>query len=237
MNKQDEAIEKQPEALRFTLSGILLAGFGGILRALLVAVIIVFVVYIFTSKSNITSEGQFNAITRILMVGLWGGFIWGVGSYRRAFRPSLFSRVNILSIITVAVIGSLIGLVLGGVIFPILRGFLDLPPFQKQADIFELVLTGLIGSPIMMFIITGTDKDKNETANKAGNNWFHRLGNYDISSIWKDRNKRALDNERSQTRIKDSQAVSYCPQCKSNYREGFTVCSDCGAVLIQHDKG
>lgn len=186
MNKQDEATEKQSEIV---LSGILLAGFGGVLRALVLAIIIVVVIYIFTPKSNITSEGQFNAIACIVWVGLWGGFIWGAGSYRRAFRPALFSQVNILSIITVAVIGSLIGLIIGGVISPGLRDLLALPPFQKQTDLLELVLIGLIGSPIMMFIITGTGKDRNEDAHKTGNNWFHRLANYDITSIWEKRKK------------------------------------------------
>jgi hypothetical protein len=34
----------------------------------------------------------------------------------------------------------------------------------------------------------------------------------------------------------DSSAFSYCPKCKSNYREGFTICEDCGVDLIPYDK-
>ena len=28
-------------------------------------------------------------------------------------------------------------------------------------------------------------------------------------------------------------AASYCPECKAQYREGFSICSDCGIALVR----
>ena len=30
--------------------------------------------------------------------------------------------------------------------------------------------------------------------------------------------------------------MPWCPKCKSEYREGFTVCADCGGVLVDEDQ-
>lgn len=39
-------------------------------------------------------------------------------------------------------------------------------------------------------------------------------------------------NEKSD---RDSDAFSYCPECKAEYREGFTVCSNCKVELMPYD--
>ncbi len=44
------------------------------------------------------------------------------------------------------------------------------------------------------------------------------------------------EKEEKKETLVDSTASRYCPQCKSDYREGVTVCSDCGVDLIAYDK-
>jgi hypothetical protein len=44
------------------------------------------------------------------------------------------------------------------------------------------------------------------------------------------------DNKSIKEDIEDPNAYSYCPQCKSTYRDGSNICSDCGIELIRLEK-
>ena len=35
---------------------------------------------------------------------------------------------------------------------------------------------------------------------------------------------------------KEGNFMPWCPKCKSEYREGFTVCADCGCELVEEEQ-
>lgn len=44
--------------------------------------------------------------------------------------------------------------------------------------------------------------------------------------------KRDLSNFQTGSRKPDEEIPNFCPKCRTEYREGFTICADCGVPLV-----
>lgn len=189
MSNNKPVEERKTQMLEFHWGKMFKFGFVGILKSLpwaTGAAIMLGLLGRFGKFGDNRSETLLNASGWVCIVGVWGGFAWGLGLYMRAVAPTLGDKqkagwpkaaITAKCCIGGSISGALLWLVAYMLLEPA-RSRVGLPPNPNPPYVFGLL--GLTLTPILMLVLpeiskSGFESKKSETdgTNEHSN---HRIG-------------------------------------------------------------